>query len=124
MAKMTTIERLQADVQKVLQDYADDTTKTMKELTKEVAKKGAKALRSASASAYGGGRYSKGWKVTMEEDRLGATAVIHNTTPGLPHLLEHGHATRNGGRVSGRTHIAPVEEELVEEFQKAVEAEV
>lgn len=117
----TSIDKFASDVEKILAQYAEDTTKTVDDLAVEIAKKGAKALKGESAAAYGGGRYSRGWKVTVEESRLGKTAVIHNTTPGLPHLLEKGHAKRNGGRVAGRVHIAPVEEKVVEEFKKAVE---
>ena len=116
----TPIDKLSAEVERILTEYAEDTTKTVDDLAVEMAKKGAKALKGESAGAYGGGKYSRGWKVTVEESRLGTTAVIHNTTPGLPHLLEHGHAKRNGGRVAGRVHIAPVEEKIVEEFKKAV----
>lgn len=57
----------------------------------------------------------------MDENRLGVTAIIHNTTPGLPHLLEKGHANRDGGRTPGRVHIAPVEEELVKLFPRELE---
>ena len=116
----TTAEKFQRDVEKVIAAYLDDATKDLDDLTKEIGKKGAKAVRSSSASEFGAGRYSKGWTSTLEKTRLGATAIIYNKTPGLPHLLENGHATRNGGRVKGREHIAPVEEQIVEEFTKAV----
>ena len=119
MAK-TPIDKLQQAIEKVLEDYANDTTKTVKDLAKDFGKKGAQAVKQASASAYGSGRYSKGWTSTLEETRVGATAIIYNKTPGLPHLLEKGHAKRGGGRVQGRVHIAPVEEKLIEQFTKAV----
>ena len=121
MAK-TPAEKLQQAVSKILEDYAHDATMTVKDLTRQFAKKGAQAVKSASAQSYGGtGKYARGWTSTIEETRLGATGIIHNKTPGLPHLLENGHAKRGGGRVSGRTHIAPVEEELVQAFEKAVQ---
>lgn len=111
---------LQSDINKILAQYAADTTKTVQELAKDFGKKGVKALRDSS-KVFNGTRYAKGWKVTMEESRLGSTAIIHNTTPGLPHLLEKGHALRNGGRTEGTVHIAPVEEELVKGFRRALE---
>ena len=117
----TPIDKLASEIEKIVKDYTEDTTKTVKDLTKEFAKKGAKAVKASAAGAYGGGRYASGWTYTIEENRLGTMATIHNRTPGLPHLLEKGHAKRGGGRVPGREHIAPVEEELVTEFVKAVE---
>lgn len=109
---------------KILQDYAEDATMTVKDLSKQFAKKGAQAVKSAAKSKFGGtGKYANGWTSTYEEGRLSAQGVIYNkAAPGLPHLLEHGHAKRGGGRVPGRVHIAPVEEKLTEEFEKAVKA--
>ena len=56
-----------------------------------------------------------------QNTRLGAEAVIYSRIPGLPHLLEHGHATRNGGRKGQRVHISPVtdkiNESLIREFE-------
>lgn len=39
----------------------------------------------------------------------------------LSHLLNNGHATRNGGRVKGTGFIAKAEKEVVEKFEKEIE---
>lgn len=117
----TPVEKLAANIQKVLQAYVNDVNADIDDLTKAIGKKGAQAVKQSSAGAFGGGAYSRSWTSTLETSRFGSTAVIHSKKPGMPHLLEKGHAKRNGGRVSGREHIAPVEEALVEEFEKAVE---
>lgn len=114
------IEKFQQAVQKELAKYAEEMTDKVNVITRTIAKKGAQAVKNASAQAYGSGRYSKSWTATIEEKRYGTEAVIHSKVPGLPHLLEHGHAKRNGGRVPGRAHIAPVEEKIVEEFERTV----
>lgn len=121
MAK-TPVDKLAEAVQQALTKYAQDTTTTTKVLVRTIAKKGAQSVKQSAVGAYGNGRYSRGWTSTVEETRLGATGIIYNKTPGLPHLLEHGHAKRGGGRVPGRAHIAPVEEELVKDFPKELEA--
>ena len=65
--------------------------------------------------------YGKGWTSQFETGRLSYQGVIYNKDlPGLPHLLEHGHAKRGGGRVDGRVHIKPVEDEIVKKFEKEV----
>jgi hypothetical protein len=69
-------------------------------------------------------KYASGWTVTPVKYPHYTSVVIHNTMPGLPHLLEHGHALVRGGRkvgtVDGREHIAPVEEQLVEQYEREV----
>ena len=105
-------------VKKILQQYADGVISDTNQLTKKFGQLGAKDLR--ANSGFNTGAYAKGWKSKFEERRLGSSAIIYNEKAGLPHLLENGHALRNGGRTAGRTHIAPVEEKLVKEYVEAV----
>lgn len=121
MAKKSPIERLQADVSAILEEYGEEVAEHLDEVTKDIGKKGAKALRSSSSGSFGGsGKYARGWTYEVEESRLGTTVTLYNRTPGLPHLLENGHAKRGGGRVAGRSHIAPVEAELIDAYEKEV----
>ena len=75
--------------------------------------------------ADGTGKYAEGWTSRVETDRLSATGTIYTgKLPGLPHLLEHGHAKRGGGRVPGRVHIAPVEKILESAFMRAIQTKL
>ena len=121
MSRLTSTDRLQAEVSAILEEYGDEVAENLDEITKEVGKKGAKALRSSSKGSFGGsGKYARRWTYEVEEGRLSTTVTLYNRTPGLPHLLENGHAKRGGGRVAGRSHIAPVEAELIESYEKEV----
>lgn len=120
MAK-TPADKLEDAIRGILEEYAGDIQKNVDEAAVRVGKAGAAALRASSRQSFGGtGKYAKGWKATVEAARTGTKVTLHNTVPGLPHLLEHGHAKRGGGRVKGIEHIAPVEKEITENFEKAV----
>lgn len=118
MAATVPADNFAAAVQKLLDDYGNGVIENTGQLVKKIGQKGAKEVKRASW----GNKYPKGWTSKFEQTRMYDEATIYNKTPGLPHLLEHGHAKRNGGRVPGRVHIAPVEEQLVREFEKAMEA--
>lgn len=125
MAK-STVDTLAKDIKEILKEYSEDVTGYTKEAVDRAGKKGVEALRSNSRSNFGGsGKYASGWTSKVEESRTGSFAILHNARlPGFPHLLENGHAKRGGGRVLGTVHIAPVEEELVEAFQKDIEGKL
>lgn len=126
MAKVTA-ETLGAEIEKLLEDYANEAAESMKEIAKKVGQKGAQAIKNDARSSFGGsGEYASGWKYKdISEDRLTISGVIYNANvPSLPHLLEHGHAKRGGGRVAGRAHIAPVEKEIIESFEKEIMAKL
>lgn len=124
MAK-TTLDTLADDIGKILEEYQDDVKQNLDQITKQIAQKGQQALKNESKSKFNGDRYWKGWKVDLQVGRLDTKATIYNASlPGLPHLLEKGHAKRNGGRVEGTVHIAPIEEKLVAEFEKQVRSKL
>ena len=122
MARKVKPVDMAAEIEKILKAYGDDVSENMAAITLSVARATAKDLNSKAAQKVGGsGRYSRGWGVTTENKRLTKTAVVHHkTTPGLPHLLEHGHIAANGKRVGQREHIADVDREVEESFEREV----
>lgn len=117
-------EQLAAAVDKILDKYGDDVLENMSSIVKEMSKKGAKEIK--SQARFGGtGKYASGWTSQVETGRMSSQGTIYNgSVPGLPHLLEHGHANRGGGRTPGRIHIATVEEALVKEFESKVKSKL
>ena len=121
MAKRTNAERFAADVSKILAEYQDSVKENLDLITKTVARKGALAVKRASGQFGGSGEYAKGWSSKVVNGRLKIEGAIYNKSkPGLPHLLEYGHALKNGGRMPGRVHIAPVEQQVIELYEKEV----
>lgn len=114
----------------ILAEYGDEIEDNIKIITKKIGQKGAQALRNESKEKFpkGTGKYAKGWTATEVKYPHYTSVVLHNKTPGLPHLLEHGHALIRGGRqvgtVKGREHIAPVEGNLITEYQREVIAKL
>ena len=115
-------DALASAVNAILEEYGESVRENLGDIVKDITKAGVKALKSEARSAVGGtGKYASGWTSKVETGRVSAQGTLYNgKLPGLPHLLEHGHAMRNGGRVAGRPHIAKVEQELVKEFESKV----
>ena len=122
MAKKIPIDRLSAEINKILTEYGEQVQQDVDEAAQRVTRAGVKAVKGNSKSSFGGtGKYAAGWTSKFEKGRLSSQGTIYNgTVPGLPHLLEHGHANRNGGRTPGRPHIAPVEQQIIKDFEEAV----
>ena len=125
MAQKVTIDNLASVIDDILQDYAGDVQKNVDVIAKRIGQKGAQALKNASKDTFDGDKYASGWGTTIEKNRLYTVVYIHNKKQaGLAHLLEHGHVKANGtgryGFWDGRTHIAPVEQEVVTKFESEV----
>lgn len=107
-------------VQTALNQYVHDgVIPAMQEAVKEVAKESAKKLRATSPKGKSGD-YAKNWKSKIENGRITVQATVYGDKPtySLAHLLEHGHATRNGGRTGAIEHIKPVEEWAIKEAEE------
>lgn len=111
-----SISQLSNEIAKALQEYTQEIEKGLEEAKKQVAKEGVRTLKSTSPKNTG--NYAKGWRTSLD----GSAQVIHNATrPSLTHLLENGHALRQGGRTKAFKHIEPVERSVIDNFEKAVE---
>jgi hypothetical protein len=121
MSDRITIDQMASAIMDGLTEYADLATD---ELKKSVKKAGKTVKDEISKTApKDTGKYQKSWAVkTVKERSNSLDVVVHSRNRyQIAHLLEHGHAKRDGGRVAARSHIAPAEEKGIEELEKEVE---
>lgn len=105
------ITNLQAQVEELLDQYGKQCSEVVNEAVHEVSKEALKKLKKESPKRTG--RYKKGWKVKKNDDKFSANDILYGkeaSTYAIAHLLEHGHATRNGGRTAPIPHVKNVEE--------------
>lgn len=98
-------DRFMADFQAILdnvQEVADDALKTgVKagcELSRDEWQAGAPVDK---------GDYAKSIRYRVEGEGREVQGHVYSTKPGLPHLLEKGHAKVGGGKTRAVKHIAP-----------------
>ena len=118
---MTSIDNLADEIMKGLTEYSDLADMEMKKAVRKTATAVKKEI-SANAPKRTG-KYAKSWtaKKTKENSHSLEMTVHSKNRYQLAHLLEIGHAKRGGGRVSGRPHIAPAEENGVQMFENLIE---
>ena len=118
-------EDLSKAVARVLKEYSESVTDSVQRVTNELAKEGVRRIKSespASPNSMYSGSYRSGWTKKVITNRMGASAIIYNGKyPGLVHLLEKGHALRQGGRTRAQPHVGPVQDWLNEELPRRFE---
>lgn len=112
----TRIKGINNEIAKILSEYSDEIEVGLSLAKDTVAKKTAQNLKVTSPKGATG-TYAKGWAVS---DIRGKKVVHNKTDYQLTHLLEYGHAKRNGGRVAAHPHIRPAEEQAINDFNEAV----
>lgn len=109
--------------------YGQDVNEVLYESMQNVADEAVKELKSVNKFASDGhptGEYSKSWdKVEQQTSRLAKSVIVYNEEHyRLTHLLENGHALKRGGRTIGSVkaypHIYPVEQKVVQDFEREV----
>jgi len=113
---MAKVSDLAKEIAKAVSQYTDDLKKEMHKAQDELTKEGVTLLQSNSPKDTGD--YAKGWK--RKKTKQGY--VLYNEDHfRLTHLLEYGHVKRGGGRVAGKVHIKPIEQQLIDKFEARVE---
>lgn len=113
---------LRDTINDLLAEYGEEAREAIEESCKETAKAVVKDLKKAG-DFNNGKDFRQGWTSSTQTTRMGASTTVYNKTkPGLAHLLEFGHAKRNGGRTRAFNFIAPisdtVEDRFIEAFKK------
>ena len=118
MANKVSIDGLADAVMKELNEYKELSTEDMK---KDVRKAAQTVKKDIQANApRKSGKYAKSWSIKTDKETSEALAlIVHSRNKyQLAHLLEKGHAKRNGGRVRAIPHIKPVETWAQQELPK------
>ena len=121
---MTSIDDMAAEIMRGLTEYADLADTAMKAAVKKTATTVKKEI--AANSPKDTGAYGKSWTAKkVKENSHTLQMIVHSKNRyQLAHLLEKGHAKRNGGRVQGKPHIAPAEEHGEEMLTNLIKEEL
>ena len=110
MGKTVSIDGLADAVMEELTEYNTLAQETMKKAVTKAGQTVRKEIQSGAPVRTG--KYAKSWtaKKTRESSTRLEVTVYSPSRYMLAHLLEHGHAKRNGGRTRAFPHIAAAEE--------------
>lgn len=110
-----------AEISKILEQYTTEVAESITNKAIEIGDECVKQLKSSNMPNRTG-KYRKSWTKQVRQGSNFINVKVHNKKYyRLTHLLEKGHATRNGGRTKAIPHIAPVEKYAENEFEKSVE---
>ena len=121
---------LVAEVTAALTEYQQTVQDALDAAAKEAAEVTARELKDRSPKrkrGKGSGKYARGWKVKKTaQAHLVAYTVYNGASPGLTHVLEHGHVSRNQygsyGRVRAIPHIGRAADAGIQRFELSVRA--
>lgn len=129
MSKSIKPEELAGFIKEYLEEYREDIQEDVEEVTDKVSKEARNELKQTSprGKIARNPKYYKGWstKISKKGAAKYHKVIWNKTNYQLTHLLEFGHATRNGEkRASAHPHIRPVEEKYNVEFVDLVEERI
>lgn len=123
-------EELQKVLIEYLENYVEDINEDVEDTTNTIIKEAKQELvqtspRSGIARKT---KYYKGWAIKnggrTRKGKYYSKVIWNKTNYQLTHLLEFGHATRNGGRTTPQPHIRPVEQKYGEKFADLLEKKI
>lgn len=110
MGRTVSVDEMADEINGLLEEYSDMATDEMKSAVQKSAKFVKEEISQGAPRQTGA--YAGSWasKKTQEDSSSVQYTVYSKNKYQLAHLLENGHALRNGGRAKAYPHIAPAEE--------------
>lgn len=106
MSSGINIDQLANEITSAVQEYTEDVSEAIKEKVNDTSKKTLKTVKEMAPKRTG--EYAKGFKRTKNDNHGRTKHTIWNKKDyRRVHLLEKGHAKRNGGRVKDYPHLVP-----------------
>ena len=120
MARRVKIEQLADAVMEEMNNYRDVIDQDMRTAVREAGKTVQADIKASAPKQTGG--YSRSWSVknTKQNSHALEVTVYSRNRYQLTHLLEFGHAKRNGGRTRAQVHIAPAEEKGIRQLEEDI----
>ena len=114
--KKVAINDLSKEIANILEDYKIETDEKVVKLVNKVIKNAKIDL--VKNSPKNTGDYASGWSITIGQKGINFfSKVIYNKKHyRLTHLLEFGHATRDGDNTISQPHVRHIENQYKEEF--------
>ena len=115
-----SVDQLADAVNDALEEYSKLADETMRKAVTDAGKTVRNSIK--EGAPVKSGKYAKSWTTKkVRETSQTLTMVVHSKNRyQLAHLLEHGHAKRNGGRTRAQVHIAPAEEKGIEQLERDI----
>lgn len=110
------ISQMESVIMDALEKYKDKAEEVIGDTLPLVGKETAAELKRTSPKRTG--EYASSWTYSMQKSRGSKNKnklIVHNKKHyRIVHLLEKGHAKRNGGRVEAKVHVAPAQDHAEE----------
>ena len=124
-----SLDNLDEEIKKELENFNVEVVRATNESIKEAAREATRTLKKGGPYKNRTGKYARDWTTGQREKNKSVIEVQGYTVYNkknyqLTHLLEHGHQSRNGGRVKEFAHIAPVNEQIGEMIVSKIESKL
>lgn len=112
MSAVINVSDMEKVIMDALEQYAENAAEVISEVLPNVGKDTAKELRDTSPKHTGD--YARSWTYGMQKSRgskkKNKLTVYNKDHYRIVHLLEKGHAKKNGGRVEPKVHVKPAQD--------------
>ncbi len=111
-------DRFMADLQTILDNVQEAADESLKAGVKAGCELARDEWQAGAPSKTGG--YAKSIRYRVKGEGSGVQGHVYSTKPGLPHLLEKGHAKVGGGKTRAVEHIAPAADDGFELTEQVI----